>query len=119
MTNIFSALIGTLHKSRQRQAVQIIRSYPHLLHHDAGIFEKIPERSRVYTEPARGESVSWKGLGAKSLITALVLGFAILHVIGGTFVHHPKAAHAGQITDLTAHADRVLRAPSTPSRFLT
>src|SRR5258705_1551344 len=108
MANIFSALIGTLHKSRQRQAVQIIRSYPHLLHHDAGIFEKIPERSRVYTEPARGESVSWKGLGAKSLITALVLGFAILHVIGGTLIEHAKAAHAGQSADVTGHRDSVL-----------
>src|SRR5258707_15674884 len=95
MANIFSALIGTLHKSRRRQAVQIIRSYPHLLHHDAGIFEKIPERSRVYTKPARGESVSWKGLGAKSLITALVLGFAILHVIGGTFIYHANSPPLG------------------------
>jgi hypothetical protein len=105
MANIFSALIGTLHKSRRRQAVQIIRSYPHLLHDDAGIFEKIPERSRVYTKPARGESVSWKGLGAKSLITALVLGFAILHVIGGTLIDHARAAHAGQSADVTAQGD--------------
>jgi hypothetical protein len=105
MANIFSALIGTLHKSRRRQAVQIIRSYPHLLHDDAGIFEKIPERSRVYTELARGESVSWKGLGAKSLITALVLGFAILHVIGGTLIDHARAAHAGQSADVTARGD--------------
>jgi hypothetical protein len=105
MANIFSALIGTLHKSRRRQAVQIIRSYPHLLHDDAGIFEKIPKRSRVYTELARGESVSWKGLGAKSLITALVLGFAILHVIGGTLIDHARAAHAGQSADVTARGD--------------
>ncbi len=105
MANIFSALIGTLDKSRRRQAVQIIRSYPHLLHDDAGIFEKIPERSPVYAGPARGESVSWKGLGAKSLITALVLGFAILHMIGGTLIDHARAAHGGQSADLTAQGD--------------
>ena len=85
--------------------MQIIRSYPHLLHDDAGIFEKIPERSRVYAEPARGQSVSWKGLGAKSLITALVLGFAILHVIGGTLIDHARAAHAGQSADVPAQGD--------------
>jgi hypothetical protein len=105
MTNIFSALIGALQNSRRGQAVQIIRSYPHLLHNDAGIFEKIPERSRVYAEPARGESVSWKGLGVKSLITALVLGFAILHVIGGTLIDHARASHAGQSADVTAQGD--------------
>jgi hypothetical protein len=105
MANIFSALIGALQKSRQRQAVQIIRSYPHLLHDDAGIFEKIPERSRVCAEPARGESVSWEGLGVKSLITALVLGFAILHVIGGSLIDHARAAHAGQSVDVTAQGD--------------
>ena len=105
MTNIFSALIGALQNSRRRQAVQIIRSYPHLLHDDAGIFEKIPERSRVYAEPARGESFSWKGLAVKSLITALVLGFAILHVIGGTLIDHARAAHAGQSADVTAQGD--------------
>ena len=103
MTNFFSTLISALQKSRRRQAVQIIRSYPHLLHDDAGIFEKIPERSSVYTE--RGESVSWKGLGVKSLIAALVLGFAILHVIGGTLIDHARAAHAGQSADVTAHGD--------------
>jgi len=98
--------MGALQESRRRQAVQIIRSYPHLLHDDAGIlFEKIPERSRVYTEPARGESVGWKGLGVKSLITALVLGFAILHVIGGTLIDHARAAHAGQSADVTAQGD--------------
>jgi hypothetical protein len=105
MTNIFSTLIGALQKSRRRQAVQIIHSYPHLLHDDAGIFEKIPERSRVYAEAARGESVSWKGLGAKSLITALVLGFAILHVIGGTLIDHARAAHAGHSADVPAQGD--------------
>jgi hypothetical protein len=110
MANIFSALIGALHKSRRRQAVQIIRSYPHLVHEDAGrkISEEIAElriASRVYTRPARGEFVSLKGLGAKSLITALVLGFGILHVIGGTLIDHARAAHAGQSADVTAQGD--------------
>jgi len=105
MTNFFSALISALQKSRRRQAVQIIRSYPHLLHDDTGIFENMPERSRVYIELAGGEPVNWKGLGAKSLITALVLGFAILHVVGGTLIDHAGAAHAGQSADVTAHGD--------------
>jgi hypothetical protein len=39
------------------------------------------------------------------LITALVLGFAILHVIGGTLIDHAKAAHAGQSADVTAQGD--------------
>ena len=45
MANIFSVLIGALHQSRRRQAVQIIRSYPHLLHEDTGrkISEEIAE----------------------------------------------------------------------------
>src|SRR5258708_22859667 len=115
MANIFSALIGTLHKSRRHQAVQIIRSYPHLLHDDAGIFEKIPERSRVYTEPARGAPVSWKGLGVKSLITALVLGFAILHVIGGTFIDPARPPHARPSTAVTSPADRSPPGHSHPS----
>ena len=110
MANIFSVLIGALHESRRRQAVQIIRSYPHLLHEDAGrkISEEIAElriASRVYTGPARGEFVSLKGLGAKSLITALVLGFCILHVIGGTLIDHARAAHAGQGAAVTAQGD--------------
>ena len=110
MANIFSVLIGALHESRRRQAVQIIRSYPHLLHEDAGrkISEEIAElriASRVYTAPARGEFVSLKGLGAKSLITVLVLGFGILHVIGGTLIDHARAAHAGQSAAVTAQGD--------------
>jgi len=110
MAIIFSILIGALHDSRRRQAVQIIRSYPHLLHEDAGgkISEEIAElriASRVYTRPARGEFVSLKGLGAKSLITALVLGFGILHVIGGTLIDHARAAHAGQGAAVTAQGD--------------
>lgn len=112
MANIFSVLIGALHESRRRQAMQIMRSYPHLLHDDAGrnISKKIAEPkigSRVYTGPARGEFVSWKGLGAKSLITALVLGFVILHVIGGTLIDHARAAHAhaGQSAAVTVQGD--------------
>ncbi len=111
MANIFSVLIGALHESRRRQAVQIIRSYPHLLHEDTGrkISEEIAElriaTSRVYTRPARGEFVSLRGLGAKSLITALVLGFCILHVIGGTLIDHARAAHAGQSAAVTAQGD--------------
>ena len=110
MANIFSVLIGALHESRRRQAVQIIRSYPHLLREDAGrkISEEIAElriASRVYTGPARGAFVSLKGLGAKSLITALVLGFCILHVIGGTLIDHARAAHAGQSAAVTAQGD--------------
>src|SRR3989442_5572035 len=109
MANIFSVLIGALHESRRRQAVQIIRSYPHLLHEDVGrkISEEIAElriASRVYTGPSRGEFVSLKGLGAKSLITALVLGFCILHVIGGPFLDHARPAPAGQRPAGTAQA---------------
>jgi len=110
MANIFSVLIGALHESRRRQAVQIIRSYPHLLHEDVGrkISEEIAElriAGRVYTRPARGAFVSLKGLGAKSLITALFLGFCILHVIGGTLIDHARAAHAGQSAAVTAQGD--------------
>jgi hypothetical protein len=110
MANIFSVLIGALHESRRRQAVQIIRSYPHLLHDDAErrISEEIAElkiASRGYTRPARGEFVGWKGLGVKSLITALVLGFGILHVIGGTLIDHARAAHAGPSAAATAQGD--------------
>ena len=110
MTNIFSALIGALHESQRRQAVQIIRSYPHLVHEDAGrkISEEIAElriASRVYTRPARGEFVSLKGLGAKSLITALVLGFGILHVICETLIDHARAAHAGPSAAVTTRGD--------------
>ncbi len=83
MVNIFSTLIGALHESRRRQAVQIIRGYPHLLH----------------------DIVSWKGLGVKSLITALVLGFGILHVIGGTMIDHARAAHAGPSAAVIAQGD--------------
>jgi hypothetical protein len=39
------------------------------------------------------------------LIAALVLGFAILHVIGGTLIDHARAAHAGQSADVTALGD--------------
>src|SRR4051812_23526888 len=110
MANIFSVLIGALHQSRRRQAVQIIRSYPHLLHEDAGrkISEDIAElriASRLYTRPTRDEFVIWKGLGAKSVITVLVLGFGILHMIGGTLIDHARAAHAGQSPAVTAHGD--------------
>jgi hypothetical protein len=107
MTNIFSVLIGALHNSRRRQAVQIIRSYPHLVHEDAGIeiFEKIPEPSLFYTSLVRGEFVGWKGLGAKSLVTAVVLGFAILHVIGGTLIDRARAAHAGPSAAVTTQGD--------------
>ena len=110
MANIFSVLIGALHQSRRRHAVQIIRSYPHILHEDAGrkISEEIAElkiSSRVYTRPARGEFASWNGLGAKSLITALVLGFGILHVVGGTLIDHARAAHAGPSAAVTAQGD--------------
>jgi hypothetical protein len=110
MANIFSVLIGALHESRRRQAVQIIRSYPHLLHEDGGrkISEEIAElkiASRVYTRPARGDFVGWKGLGATSLITALVLGFVILHVIGGTLIGHARAAHVGQSAAVTVQGD--------------
>jgi hypothetical protein len=107
MANIFSVLIGALHDSRRRQAVQIIRSYPHLAHEDAGIeiFEKIPEPSRLYTSLARGEFIGWKGLGAKSLVTALVLGFGILHVIGGTLIDHARASHAGPSAAVTTQGD--------------
>ena len=110
MANIFSVLIGALHQSRRRQAVQIIRSYPHFLHEDTGrkISEEIAELqigSRVYPRPARGEFVGWKGLGATSLITALVLGFGILHVIGGTLIDHARAAHAGQSAAVTEQGD--------------
>ncbi len=110
MANFFSVLIGALHESRRRQAVQIIRSYPHLLHEDAGrkISEEIAELkigNRAYTSPAREEFVRWKGLGAKSLITVLVLGFGILHVIGGTLIDHARAAHAGQSAAVTAQGD--------------
>src|SRR5258707_13744056 len=104
MANIFSVLIGALHQSRRRQVVQIIRSYPHFLHEDTGrkVSEEIAELqigSRVYPRPARGEFVGWKGLGATSLITALVLGFGILHVIAGTWFCQataPAARHSGQ-----------------------
>jgi hypothetical protein len=110
MANIFSVLIGALHESQRRQAVQIIRSYPHLLHDNVGckISEEIAElkiSSRVYPRPARGEFVSCKGLGTKSLIIALVLGFGILHVIGGTLIDHARAAHAGQSADVPAQGD--------------
>src|SRR5438876_5021603 len=110
MANIFSVLIDALHKSRRRQAVQIIRSYPQLLHEDAGrkISEEIAELkigNRAYARPAHGAFVSWKGLGAKSLITALALGFGILHVIGGTLIDHARAAHAGQSAAVTAQGD--------------
>ena len=110
MANIFSVLIGALHESRRRDAVQIIRSYPHLVHEDAGrkISEEIAElrsASRVYTRPARGEGVGWNGLGAKSLITALVLGFGILHVVGGTLIDHAKAAHAGPSAAVAPEGD--------------
>ena len=110
MVNIFSTLIGALHESRRRQAVQIIRGYPHLLHDSVGrkISEEIAEltiSSRVYPRPTRGELVSWKGLGVKSLITALVLGFGILHVIGGTMIDHARAAHAGPSAAVIAQGD--------------
>src|SRR5258708_23427174 len=110
MVNIFSVLIGALHQSRRRQAVQIIRSYPYLLHEDTGrkISEEIAELqigSRIYPRPARGEFASLKGLGAKSLITALVLGFGILHVIGGALIDPPQAAHARHNAALTAQGD--------------
>jgi hypothetical protein len=110
MANIFSVLIGALHESRRRQAVQIIRSYPHLLHEDAGrkISEEIAKLkigNRVYTRPAREEFIRWKGLGAKSLITVLVLGFGILHVIGGALIDHARAAHTGQRAGVTAQGD--------------
>ncbi len=109
MANIFSVLIGALHESRRRQAMQIIRSYPHLLHEDAGreMSVEIAELnigSRVYTRPACGGFVSWKGLGATSLITVLVLGFVILHVIGGTLIDHARAGHAGPSTAVTPRA---------------
>lgn len=110
MANIFSVLIGALYQSRRRQAVQIIRSYPHFLHEDAGrkISAEIAElkiASRVYTRPAREEFVIWRGLGAKSWITVLVFGFGILHLIGGTLINHAKAAHAGQSPAVTAQGD--------------
>jgi hypothetical protein len=110
MANIFSTLIGALHESRRRQAVQIIRSYPHLGHDDVGrkISEEIAElriASRVYTRPARGEWVGWSGLGVKSLIAALVLGFGVLHVIGGTLIDHAKAAHAGPSAAVATEGD--------------
>ena len=110
MANIFSVLVGALYQSRRRQAVQIIRSYPHLLHEDVGrkISEEIAElriASRVYTRPARGEFLGWRGLGAKSLITAVVLGFGILHVIGGTLIDHARAAHAGHSAAVPAQGD--------------
>ena len=107
MANIFSVLIGALHDSRRRQAVQIIRSYPHLAHEDAGIeiFEKIPEPSHLCTSLARGEFIGWKGLGAKSLVTALVLGFGILHVIGGALIDHARAAHADPSAAVTTQGD--------------
>ena len=90
--------------------MQIIRSYPHLLHE--GVRRKISAEiaelkiaSRVYTRPARDEFVVWRGLGAKSRITVLVLGFGILHVIGGTLIDQAKAAHAGQSPAVTAQGD--------------
>jgi hypothetical protein len=39
------------------------------------------------------------------LIIALVLGFGILHVIGGTLIDHARAAHAGQSADVPAQGD--------------
>jgi len=108
MANIFSVLIGVLHESRRRHAVQIIRSYPHLLHEDAGrkISEDIAELRIVSRAYARHEEfASWKGLGAKSLITVVVLGFGILHMIGGTLIDHAKAAHASQSTAVTDQGD--------------
>jgi hypothetical protein len=39
------------------------------------------------------------------LITVVVLGFGILHMIGGTLIDHAKAAHAGQSTAVTDQGD--------------
>src|SRR6476619_5540660 len=103
MANIFSVLIGVLHESRRRHAVQIIRSYPHLMHEDAGrkISANIAElriASRAYARPTRDAFASWKGICVTFFITPVILEFGILHMIGGTLTDHAKAAHASQST---------------------
>jgi hypothetical protein len=108
--SVFSIPIAALHKSRRLQAARLIRTYQYLLHEEAGrqISEKIAEpemESRVYTRPARGEFLGWKGLGAKSLMTLLVLGFGILHVVGGTLLDHARTARSGQSAAVTAQGD--------------
>lgn len=108
-SSVFSVLIAALHESRRLQAARIIRSYQYLSE-EAG--SKISEKTaspemgdRVFRRPANGRFHGWKGLSVKSLITLILLGFGILHLIGGTLLDHARAAHAVQNAAFTAEGD--------------
>ncbi|MGC2319019.1 MAG: hypothetical protein WA615_21405 [Bradyrhizobium sp.] len=108
-SSVFSVLIAALHESRRLQAARIIRSYQYLCE-EAG--SKTSEKTaspemgdRVFRRPANGRFHGWKGLGMKSLTTLILLGFGILHLIGGALLDHARAAHAVQNAAFTAEGD--------------
>jgi UDP-N-acetylmuramyl pentapeptide phosphotransferase/UDP-N-acetylglucosamine-1-phosphate transferase len=108
-SSVFSALIAALHESRRLEAARIVRSYQHLCE-EAGseISQKTaaPEMGgRVFTSPVNGGFPGWNRLGVKSLITLVLLGFGILHLIGGALLDHARAAHAVQNAAFTAEGD--------------
>jgi hypothetical protein len=94
------SLIGALRVSRRIQAARAIRHYRHLLHDNCDPGTKAEFAARVFAKgvasmptdlnqqraPRSGASLSFN---AKVSIAAVILGFGLLHVIGGVMLHGP------------------------------
>ncbi len=105
----FGPILSALHESRRKQAADIISGYRHLI--DERSSDEIPWIQQLKT----GAGISRGSVGKsrrgpwrlilKPLMVLVILGFGILHLIGGSIIEHVSVHRAAASAVLPLEGD--------------
>lgn len=115
---VFSFLFDALHESRRRQAARVIHLHRHLIESHASrpvgwnagntVSGQAAARETiqpVHAAPALARSSLSGRLAVKFLIALVILGFGILHLVGGTLLDRNAATHHVQNAAIAPRGD--------------
>lgn len=97
------AFLDAMHEWRQRQAAREIQYYAHLIH--APRHAEGPRTNPSASDRAAPRSPSGKISAGTAIVIAILIVFAVLHIIGGVMIMERSGRAPGEATAATNWGD--------------
>ena len=105
-----STILSALHESRRREAIKVIHRYQHLISDRVAphVGEPIPSpdtKTRVRQMPNSERERNVKRLSETHLMILVLLGFGIVHMVGGVLIARAATEHGSLPVNMAASGD--------------
>jgi len=107
---VLSTIISALHESRRREAINVIHRYRNLISDrvETNLCGPIPSpdmKTRVRRIPNSERERNVRRLSETHLMILALLGFGIVHVIGGVLIARAATEHGSRPVNIAAWGD--------------